>query len=1455
MSDNNKIFNRSLRVALYSLSFLMVLSITVVSFLHARFLQPWWIGKIEPIVSTPQVRVKIDKLDLAFPFNIRNLEVHLEDRQGLFASFEGVSVDWKPWQLAFGECAVEALKAEKILFLRNPEISPPAKKTLFPFDAAGKITLPELTLPLAINIHHLALEDIALHNTPHNINLMLTGSLRLSSIKDTLIHMWVSKKGEADKPFIHLLGEVQDNQYKAEVDIKSDEKVNAYLAYYNLAPLEFTLKGKGSDSQWRGSYEGRIGAQTLSGVLQVSTSDQLFLSLEGQYEKQGADISTDYSASIHLSKEQVRVDALSLKMPRKGEAYLKGTLDFQHQNLDIQATASFNDVFPLYAQGGQIHADFVATGSFLKPDVNLSFKGQHIGNHVLAFETMVLELTLHPTASLMHPTSQWLLMGRGSAPLMPGTLVSASAEDKMETTVEVHAQRDFSAFTVKNIHVATRGGSFTLTGNFDQLKGGAYEMLLTGAIHDFASDLSSMGRLPSAWHSASSMRVKEGSLLVNGKGSFAEKNHFLKLSGELKQAALEGKTEAKKVEDSLSFHGILNQQGGITTIDQFHITGNLINGRMNGVFHHASKEVSGQVDVKIKDLAFLSPLLATPLGGMISLKGNIQGSLMTPVIQASLSAKNFHYHTISIDEGAATLTSARTTQPYKVSAALSLKSQGATVSLASDIIRENQTLYRIKNWRFEAPQTRLDLENVAYDQAKNLVTGTLRFDSASLASWTPFFHLPLKGKAAMNVFAQADGAKQSFDIETHLDNLRTSRMHLSALKGKTTIRDLYGDVDGSLVYDVSGLTYGTYVLKKGHIEATDGKYHILGEGKGNTPYHFDMSGRWKLGKESKHLTITSFKGSYEASPIKLLQTLDVTLSKDTITLKPFKFMIDKGKVQGEINLGQSLVKSHLTLVNFPLSFLKTVMPIDIEKGNVDAQVDISGPKKQPKININMTGKAHTRKLIASNQSKIIDVSLKGAYAEKNFIVETQLSIEKSFNAKMRLTMPVQLSFAPFNLSFPPKTPLGGKVVLKGSLQQADFLLPAYYHIDGQIDSLLHIGGVLDKPLLNGHVDLSRALFQDFQTGITLKDIDMTLNAKEYKLTIASLKGRGMGGGSLTAQGFFNYANGFAKPSVNMELQCQELILVKKPELNVQAQGNLSLKGQYNDYLLSGSLFIDPLEYSISGQSLTTLKPVEFEYLHAHSPNAPKELSKDRLEKASKSVPLHMALDVALSFPGKVFIYGRGLESYWTGTTKIKGTSQKPSLSGNIQLSRGTFTFLDKEFKFTQGQLIFDGSDKINPLLDLIAQTQQADLLVKVNVKGVASNPQISLVSEPFLPQEEIISHLLFGQSKGQLSPSELIELARTVQTLKGGGSSFNLLGSLGSRLGFDSVKIKSGMGSGPTLSAGKYIGKGVYLSVDQNIKDGSTKTNVEIEMTKNLTLDTDVGTEGTGVGINYRLSY
>jgi autotransporter translocation and assembly factor TamB len=114
---------------------------------------------------------------------------------------------------------------------------------------------------------------------------------------------------------------------------------------------------------------------------------------------------------------------------------------------------------------------------------------------------------------------------------------------------------------------------------------------------------------------------------------------------------------------------------------------------------------------------------------------------------------------------------------------------------------------------------------------------------------------------------------------------------------------------------------------------------------------------------------------------------------------------------------------------------------------------------------------------------------------------------------------------------------------------------------------------------------------------------------------------------------------------------------------------------------------------------------------------------------------------------------------------LTGTGLQPALQGLVRLENVEATLPFSRLDIAQGFLYFDPSDSFNPKIDLQGTSLVRDYTVHVLVYGTSLSPEALFSSEPPLPQEEIISLLATGVTRGELTGNNNVLAGRAAMLL------------------------------------------------------------------------------------------
>jgi autotransporter translocation and assembly factor TamB len=115
--------------------------------------------------------------------------------------------------------------------------------------------------------------------------------------------------------------------------------------------------------------------------------------------------------------------------------------------------------------------------------------------------------------------------------------------------------------------------------------------------------------------------------------------------------------------------------------------------------------------------------------------------------------------------------------------------------------------------------------------------------------------------------------------------------------------------------------------------------------------------------------------------------------------------------------------------------------------------------------------------------------------------------------------------------------------------------------------------------------------------------------------------------------------------------------------------------------------------------------------------------------------------------------------------RLTGTGLRPALQGLVRLENVEATLPFSRLEIARGFLYFDPSDSFNPKIDLQGTSLIRDYTVHVYVYGTSLSPEAIFSSEPPLPQEEIISLLATGVTRGELVGNNNVLAGRAAMLL------------------------------------------------------------------------------------------
>ena len=152
----------------------------------------------------------------------------------------------------------------------------------------------------------------------------------------------------------------------------------------------------------------------------------------------------------------------------------------------------------------------------------------------------------------------------------------------------------------------------------------------------------------------------------------------------------------------------------------------------------------------------------------------------------------------------------------------------------------------------------------------------------------------------------------------------------------------------------------------------------------------------------------------------------------------------------------------------------------------------------------------------------------------------------------------------------------------------------------------------------------------------------------------------------------------------------------------------------------------------------------------------------------------------------------------SGEFKVQGNTDKVIILGSFEVYEGYVELYGNKYEIKRAIIDFQDPRRINPYLDVRAETQKGDYLIAVLVSGVLDKPEVNFSSDPPLGQTDIVSLISFGVTTQTLfSPGYRSAFGNVgARTIGGSAIALGSFGGVDERIrgavGLDKFSIETG---------------------------------------------------------------
>ena len=409
-----------------------------------------------------------------------------------------------------------------------------------------------------------------------------------------------------------------------------------------------------------------------------------------------------------------------------------------------------------------------------------------------------------------------------------------------------------------------------------------------------------------------------------------------------------------------------------------------------------------------------------------------------------------------------------------------------------------------------------------------------------------------------------------------------------------------------------------------------------------------------------------------------------------------------------------------------------VPPTQAVSGRVNMTGTIAGTSAHPELSAGGTALQLNWKGFEADS-----LFVQGAYVGGSIQVQNIVIGEGGQSATVSGTFPLDLVLLPYSAAVPERVMDLHMEALDGSLHGLEFT-PWIKKASGRLQAEVRAAGTPRHPVLDGWARVDNGRVELRERDEVVEHITARFAFKWDVVEVEEAKGiltvnwagNQLAGGEVRVEPGGTYRLGTREEQTyRLKLHANQALVGESGIYAARVSGQIELTPQraYDGRIYPtarGDLSVQRMEYGGS------LKP----------------------QDVAQSKPPSLLYAVNIDAPNKVFVRTEQAEAELGGTLTARQTPDRQIITGTLDVLDGSYQFLQKTFRVTQGTLNWNNPSSRIPNVDIEAETKEAGYLITVNLTGPADQVEVRFSAEGLdnapdqraLSESEIVSLLALG---------------------------------------------------------------------------------------------------------------
>jgi translocation and assembly module TamB len=1423
----------------------------------------WIAARIATFASTPGEReVTIGHIGGNLFRRIRLRDVTVRDSSNPWLVIRSAEIHWNPARLLRGTLHLQELHLSGVRIDRLP-VSTADEGSPF----AGLQSIRRLP---SITVNALTVDDLDLGAPVLGAAavLQIKGALK-SGPDDTVSGNLSVQRSDGPLGSARLTAAYRAVDGHLGIDLDMAEAAGGLVARAlnvpGLPPLQGKLKGEGPLSAWRArSTIAFDGLASASAEIALQSGDGVKFQLTGDASVRSPpsaapaplwagshryNVSGRYDAAGVVEIDAAEWQAESLQLN------LDGRLNVDDLTVDARGTVRSRDGRRLPAGSPHVGAENVTiqatvARSLLQPEVAVKFEIGRLSVPDAVFTGLTGDMTFHPTRTRDGQVSAGAVAGSGS---IAGVDISAGhglreiAGRPVEWKGDGIVDLEKSTIRLRSISVVNGIVDFSGTGSYSMANGKG-----TATVTVSVADLLPIG-------TAYGQPIA-GSAKLSLAGAIAEfgESIDIELSGGVSGIDPIPPIVEKLMARDIRLGGFASIKSNVVVLRDVSAASGAVSVHLDGRIPVDGKAIDATYRLNVRGSA--SPI---PVGGAefwcgCYVTGKIAGPLADPDMTGDVSVKALAIKGERFDAVKSRFDMRRLATGPEGKIRADAQSKFGPIALHTDALMIKDVL-RLSAIRFDGAGATLE-GTVSVPVGGAPMTGEIRFKAEKLQTLLKIAGVAGDGQGSGRVELSAGNGRQRATATLDIVDIRIAadaageRMRAKRLAVKAASEDLFAAEQLSLTIDISKATAGDVSFDTISLQAKGSparaEIGVKAVGRWIDPLVVDASFVFNGKGDRYDIQAAKLSGETLGRKFSIGRPFRLQWDKARLILKDFAFAFGDAQATASATLTGASVEGAIALTEWPLATLDRLWSSGLA-GTMSGTATLQGTRAKPRGTLML--EIPKIRLASEPETAAFGLAVNGDWQSGRLLLKGRLSKSETPPATLDADLPLRLAADQWRVVLPQNEPISATAKWKGDVATLWKFVPfAWHQVAGAGRVEAKLNGTFARPKLEGRLAIENGTYESLQLGTLLKPLNLAMEFDGTKARLTQFSARDGNSGKVTASGSVTLDPALRYP-FEFDLTLDKFRVARRDDLAAAASGKIVAKGVLDDAKVTGRLKTETVELRVLDQlpaEVVDLKVID------------KESQEDRTgPKEKRPEPrFDPAFNIVVDLPGRVFVRGRGIDSEWKGNLALSGTLQDPRFSGTMEVVRGQMSVIGKVFRVKRGTVVLPKSDFAEPEILLTATHEGKRLIAEAQAAGPITKPKITLTSSPDLPQDEIVSQILFNKSSSRLSGVEAAQLALALAQLSGaGGSGAGIMDFARKALGVDVLRIESATtanGDQPSVGAGKYLSEDVYLGVKQGATPESGSVGVQVEVTPNITVESEMRRSGASdVGVKFKLDY